>query len=830
MVTYAQAQEIAEDWINAGVPRSRQREVRVREFDLGFVCWAVEGAEGEPPEGGEVRLVIARDSGASTLWPPLPVNEVVRQFEETYGGRTEPNPAGAARPVPGAVEATSFLLSPPQWLQEAGAAAIAAENERLGTPAAEPPAAPAAAAVPEPVPAAPAVQTMPPASDRPAGDAPTMLAPPSQLDGLRERSAEAAPPGSEGLTVPMPATAMPAAAPPAATVAMPEGFGFDVPPAAPPAPPAVPPTAPPPFPGPGTPSAGTPVPPVAVEHAPTVLATPDQLPPVPPGPGAAGPGAPGQGASGQGASGPGVAYAPTVLATDGPPGLMGLPGAPGTPPAGVQLGRSGPSAPPPPPPGELRGGAGPAGAGTGRSAPSAPPPPPPAELRGGAGPAGAGTGRSAPSAPPPPALASLAQGGRAAPARPAPDAAGVAHAATQLAHAIDLPGGPGASGPGAPAPGPAMPPPPAGMAPVPGPPPPGYGYPGAGPVGAPPAVPAPPAPAPQAAPVPPPAAGVPTIGPGTQAVISYRRPDGSEQSLVMASEPGTPHPEWKALQEMRRLGVPPDQVLEFHTELELCDLPGGYCARMVKSSWPNVRITHTVPYGRDRQARQAGMAMLLDHLDQLHQLAAAPQRPRPVQAPLPPPGAVPQLPPIPPQQLGAELGQAFGGAVFRFEQRAVSRQGVPEAVAQTLMWAGLPREFPPFFWAQAQEGRPIPTLAELAAERGRPAGPDFGGYLVLGNDYGRQLCVQYGTAAVVAVDLEGTGEPPRFVNTGVPEFVRSLAVLGRMWRLRYGLTPEQAGRWTTDLQAQLLAVDPAALHTPEGWWAVLLEQLWDGLM
>ncbi|MFC7181885.1 hypothetical protein ACFQMG_20235, partial [Kitasatospora paranensis] len=142
MVTYAQAQEIADDWINAGVPRAKQREVRVREFDLGFVCWPVEKAGEEPATGGELRLVIARDSGASTLWPPLPVNEVVRQFEETYGGRTEPNPAGAARPVPGAVEATSFLLSPPQWLQEAGAAAIAAEAERLGTAAPAPPAPP----------------------------------------------------------------------------------------------------------------------------------------------------------------------------------------------------------------------------------------------------------------------------------------------------------------------------------------------------------------------------------------------------------------------------------------------------------------------------------------------------------------------------------------------------------------------------------------------------------------------------------------------------------------------------------------------------------------
>ncbi|MFC8449595.1 SUKH-4 family immunity protein, partial [Kitasatospora sp. NPDC057223] len=436
--------------------------------------------------------------------------------------------------------------------------------------------------------------------------------------------------------------------------------------------------------------------------------------------------------------------------------------------------------------------------GAGRGA-SAPPPPPPPGLR-------AGADQSAPPAPVPPAPQTPqgAPGGASG--------AAVAYQATQLAHGIDqLPGGPGL-----PQPGP-------GMAPV------GYGYPGAASPGAPgPAV-APAAMAPLPAP-PAPVPGVPVVGPGYFAALSYRAPDGSEQKLLQRSEPGTPHPEWKILQELRRLNVPPEQVLELYTELESCDLPGGYCARMVRASWPNVRLTHTAAYGRDQQARQTGMAHLLDHLDELHQLAAAPQRPRPVRVPPPTPGSIAPLPPLPPQQLAAELGQAFGPAVFRFEQRAVSRQGVPELVAQTLMWAGLPRDFGPFFWAQAQEGRPIPTLAELAAERGIHGGPDFGGYLVLGNDYGRQLCVQYGTAAVVAVDLEGGGEPPRFVNTGVPEFVRSLALLGRMWRLRFSLTPDQAGRWTTDFQVQLAAIDPAALQSADTWWAVLLEQFWDGLL
>ncbi|MEV6466883.1 SUKH-4 family immunity protein [Kitasatospora sp. NPDC051702] len=901
MVTYAQAQELAEEWINGGVPRAQQREVRVREFDLGFVCWAVPPAGADGPSGaadgtagpagssgssGEARLVIARDSGASTLWPALPVNEVVRQYEELYGRPVAANPAGAAKPAPGPVEATSFLLSPPQWLQEAGAAAIAAEAERLGAagapaPAAAPAPAPAPAPepavvpapVPSPVPApatpagppAPAVLTAPPVSDRPAGDAPTMLAPPPGHDepaappqapaAAPAPGAPVPPPGAEAATVLMPeglritGSDRPEAPVPtgaeAATMLMPPEGGYGVPPV-----PAPTPAAPQPQPQP-------PAPAPAAEPAPTLLASPDAMAGLLGLPGApAAPAAPVEQAATMLATPGGVPGAPaapaapvehaaTMLATPGSlPGLAGLPGAPapGTPAGGTpappaggvpQGGRGPGSAPPPPPPAALRGGApgqgGSHGVSLGRNPGSAPPPPPPAGLRqtpGAGAPAAAPGGRGAASAPPPPPPAGL-RGAEAPPAAPAPQgtpAGGVAYEATQLAGAIDpallaaAPADPGTPPSG----GPAVPPPPGGPA-APAAPAAGYGYPN--PAGAVP--PAAPVPGPSAAAVPP---GVPTVGPGYFAALSYRGPDGSEQKLLHRSEPGTPHPEWKILQDLRRLNVPPEQVLELYTELESCDLPGGYCNRMIAASWPNVRLTHTAAYGRDHASRQAGMAELLDHLDELHQLASGAQRVRPSRVPLPAPGTVQPLPPLPPQQLAQELGTAFGQNVFRYEQRAVSRQGVPEPVSQSLMWAGLPRDFGPFFWAQAQEGRPIPTLAELAAERGLPAAPDFGGYLVLGNDYGRQLCVQYGTAHVVAVDVDGTGQPPRFVNSGVPEFVRSMALLGRMWRLRYGLTPDQAGRWTTDFQAQLAAIDPAALQTADTWWAVLLEQFWDGLL
>ncbi|MET8766476.1 SUKH-4 family immunity protein, partial [Streptomyces sp. NPDC004658] len=407
--------------------------------------------------------------------------------------------------------------------------------------------------------------------------------------------------------------------------------------------------------------------------------------------------------------------------------------------------------------------------------------------------------------------------GPGAPPPPAPGALGMPHPPG----APGVPPAPGASAvppgtPGVPgmppsAPGVQPPMPPAAMPP--GPMPPGAAMPG-------------PAPAygyPQQ--------GQPTVGPGYQAVLRYRAQDGSEQQLIRRSAPGTPHPEWQIFHELRAMNVPPDQVLELHTELESCELPGAYCARMIREQWPQARIASIAPYGTDHASRQQGMRQLLAHQGELHQVADGPARPAPVRAPLPP---VQAAPPVPPEGIAQELAAAFGPGIFRFEQQAVSRQGVPPIVAHTLVVAGLPLDMGPFFWAQAQPGRPVPTLAELAAERGVLPAADAGSYLVMGTDFGKAICVQYGTANIVAVPVEagpgGAPVPPQFVNTGLPEFTRCLALLGRMWRLRYGLNQEQAGRWTVDFQAQLAALDPAALGSPESWWSVLLEQMWDGLL
>ncbi|MEU6013732.1 SUKH-4 family immunity protein [Streptomyces sp. NPDC047515] len=749
MVTFAQAQERADEWINGDVPAYQHREVRVREFELGFVVWGEDRAEGPVSDGGRQRLVIARDSGEATLWPGLPVGEVIRRYEEEYGAQGAA-PVAPEPPQRIDLNQTSFLLSPPEWLQEAA--------DKLGIPdhradrdgGAQPPAAPA-----DPV---PAVARGGQAEYEPTANDGVPVSPPNVPAGATPWAGTDTNGGSDDGAVPLPATVF---APPLS----------------------------------GSDDDGTP-PPVVPADAPTALMSGGSRLPrtaIVPGlepQGAAGPasGAPAQGAPGAPGAGD-IADATTSKAAVPPRGPRGggsttppPPGAPGVPGArpGVPVPPpSGPGAPGAPAGGYLPGGfasqQGPPGV------PGVPQPPGP------------------PGAPVPPG------------STPPPLGGGVHHAATMLADPSV--GGRGAPQPPGP-PGPPGVPQGGGPGPVPPnphtPPPPAYGYPQA-------------------------PSGQPTVGPGYQAVLRYRAPDGSEQQLIRRSAPGTPHPEWQMLHELRAMNVPPQQVIELHTELESCELPGGYCARMIRETWPQVRITSVAPYGTDHASRQQGMQHLLTHQGELHQVADGPARPAPVRAPLP---QMPPAPQVPPEVVAQELLQSFGPqGILRFDQRAVSRQGVPETVAQTLVWAGLPADFGPFFWAQP--GQPVvPTLAELAAQRQVQAAPDAGSYLVMGTDFGRAICVQYGTANIVAVPVEagspagGHGQPvaPQFVNTGLPEFQRSMALLGRMWRLRFGLNPEQAGRWTVDFQAQLVALDAAALASPESWWSVLLEQMWDGLI
>ncbi|GDY44981.1 hypothetical protein SANT12839_058630 [Streptomyces antimycoticus] len=192
MVTFAQAQERAELWINGDVPAYQQREARVREFDLGFVVWAEDRADGPVSGRGAegTRMVIARDSGETTLWPGLPVGEVIRRYEERYGttdGSRDQSTTGRQQRID--LNATSFLLTPPEWLQEA-ADAMSSRPEASadlpgqrpgaepggGAPDASAPVSASSAASAPPVPSTPSASPAPSAASAaspPEGDWPS---------------------------------------------------------------------------------------------------------------------------------------------------------------------------------------------------------------------------------------------------------------------------------------------------------------------------------------------------------------------------------------------------------------------------------------------------------------------------------------------------------------------------------------------------------------------------------------------------------------------------------------------------------------------------------
>ncbi|MFF7053596.1 SUKH-4 family immunity protein [Streptomyces griseorubiginosus] len=972
MVTFAQAQERAEEWINGDVPSYQHREVRVREFGLGFVVWAEDRADGPRSDGGAQRLVIARDSGEATLWPALPVGELIRRYEEEYGrdgGPEDAVPAPAARVD---LNQTSFLLTPPEWLQDAADKLGLGDETGSSGDGASSGVSPGASSGASSAGGAGAASAARPwtGTDTNGGEGEdlsvalpdTVFSPPGNgvedavpagaevSDAVSGSGADG--PGAGGSAYGYPQTVggpeAGAPAPGAASYGYPQGAGGPGGPGAVSASgapgalstpgasgaedgsPAAPAPASYGYPQ-GAPGAPAPAPSAGdiADLATSKLAPPGRgaqsagSTPPPPPPGAPGvPGAQSGGASGPtsaagggyvptqfvsapGAEGPSNSGAPSAPATGAgsrpvpppppPPGAQGFPGAPGGP--GAPSASGGPGSPGASAAPHASGGPafpGAPGASGGPGAPGAPNAPGTPAFPAAPSTSGGPAFPEAPDTSGGPAFpaAPHASGGPAFPAAPSTSGGSAFPEAPNTSGGSAFPHGPGASGtqvfPDAPgtssAPGTPPPPPGApGPAQVPGPPgvpggahgavhhaetvlstpppPPSPGAPGmppappgatppppppgaAAPPGAVPAHPGPMAPPPGAVPPPPgqpapapaPAYGYPqqsqpTVGPGYQAVLRYRAQDGSEQQLIRRSAPGTPHPEWQIFHELRAMNVPPNQVLELHTELESCELPGAYCARMIREQWPQARITSIAPYGTDHASRQQGMQQLLAHQGELHQVADGPARPAPVRAPLPP---VQAAPPIPPEGIAQELGAAFGPGVFRFEQIAVDRQGVPPVVAHSLVVAGLPLDMGPFFWAQAQPGRPVPTLAELAAERGVRPASDAGSYLVMGSDFGKAICVQYGTANIVAVPVEagpgGASVPPQFVNTGLPEFQRCLALLGRMWRLRFGLNQEQAGRWTVDFQAQLASFDPAALGSPESWWSVLLEEMWDGLL
>ncbi|MFJ7078858.1 SUKH-4 family immunity protein [Streptomyces sp. NPDC098781] len=119
MTSQEQALAIADRWLNPEGSTEPRREVRTQEFDLGWVVWAapaeperdpVTGERRPPAEIGNACGVVDRRTGELTVWPSVPVDEVVRMYRQKHGD------AGAqegARPVTGPGNTAVFTYVDP---------------------------------------------------------------------------------------------------------------------------------------------------------------------------------------------------------------------------------------------------------------------------------------------------------------------------------------------------------------------------------------------------------------------------------------------------------------------------------------------------------------------------------------------------------------------------------------------------------------------------------------------------------------------------------------------------------------------------------------------
>ncbi|HJD84451.1 SUKH-4 family immunity protein [Kitasatospora aureofaciens] len=327
--------------------------------------------------------------------------------------------------------------------------------------------------------------------------------------------------------------------------------------------------------------------------------------------------------------------------------------------------------------------------------------------------------------------------------------------------------------------------------------------------------------------------GPPVTGRGARAELTYRDGTGATHALALRSAAGLPHPALRGWWWLREQGIPAEDVLAVRTDLRLSALPGGYWSYALAAELPHARLAFELPYGPRSDHRAAAV----------RQLPAPPDGPGRNRVPFP--RAVPPLPGESDAALAERLVRRFGMAgVQRFGPADTARAELPGDAAALLLSVGVPKAVDGFFAlhhpgaeAIADGSRPGTVLPPLAphlaalgrgtrvAERERSA---LAGQLVLGTDGWALITLDTGPGAVRAVDPDyGTA---RHCNADLRAFVRCLELFAGWWPTLRGLDPAAAGAAVDALQRGLAELDGTVYGDPENWWAVIVEQLWDGLL
>jgi hypothetical protein len=95
-----------------------------------------------------------------------------------------------------------------------------------------------------------------------------------------------------------------------------------------------------------------------------------------------------------------------------------------------------------------------------------------------------------------------------------------------------------------------------------------------------------------------------------------------------------------------------------------------------------------------------------------------------------------------------------------------------------------------------------------------------GEYVIIGDDYGTDLCLRLSDGAIYSIDPQET-LPTRFMNSGIQELARFIEVSESFSDTTIADTEILFRR----MQETLSPIDPKAFADAGNWWAVVLGQM-----
>jgi nucleic acid/nucleotide deaminase of polymorphic system toxin/pretoxin HINT domain-containing protein len=79
-------------------------------------------------------------------------------------------------------------------------------------------------------------------------------------------------------------------------------------------------------------------------------------------------------------------------------------------------------------------------------------------------------------------------------------------------------------------------------------------------------------------------------------MYEYLDAEGKYQYKYAFSERGVGHAERLGAKALQEAGVAPESVTQIYSQLEPCEMPGGYCATFLKETFPNAKVSWSYPY------------------------------------------------------------------------------------------------------------------------------------------------------------------------------------------------------------------------------------------